>query len=131
MPDLNDDLEAWRAARRPAQPHRRRVLVPGLGMAVVRALKRCQLCGAVTLALDPHHIVPRSQGGDDVLANLAPLCTFPRLDAPDAKSCHDRITENDPAALRAFRVTLDELQVAYVLERKGEAWLDDRYPPPA
>lgn len=128
MTGLDADLEAWRASRRPDTPHRRRVIVPGLGMRVVRELARCQLCGARTLALDPHHIVPRSQGGDDVLGNIAPLCTFPPSDAPGL-GCHARITENDPGALRAFRETLDELQVAYVLERKGAAWLEGRYPP--
>lgn len=125
---LDADLEAWRAQRRPQQAHRRRIIVPGLGMKVVRDTHRCQLCGAVTLALDPHHIVPRSQGGDDVLANFAPLCTFPRLDDPNARSCHDKITQNDAPTLRAFRATLDDAQVAYVEERKGAPWLDDRYP---
>lgn len=99
----------------------------GVGNAVVRALGRCQMCNARTLALDPHHLVPRSQGGDDVQPNFAALCIWP---PPGFTSgCHKRITENDPAALRRLRATLDPLQVAYIVERKGEAWLDRRYPP--
>lgn len=96
-------------------------------MRVVRELKRCQLCGARTLALDPHHLVPRSQGGDDVTENFAPLCTFPAF-AEARAGCHQRITENDPGALAELRGTLDLLQLAYIVERKGTAWLDDRYP---
>lgn len=34
---------------------------------------RCVLCGR-RHRLDPHHIVPRSQGGGDELENLVTLC---------------------------------------------------------
>lgn len=116
-----NDLDAWRASRRPDPKPRKREIHAGVGMALVRALTRCQLCGARTLALDPHHLVPRSQGGDDVQPNFAALCIFP-------PACHRRITENDPDALRQLRASLDPLQLAYILERKDAAWLDRRYP---
>lgn len=118
---MTDALEQWRASRQPDPKPRKREVAAGVGMGVVRAVRQCQLCGARTLALDPHHLVPRSQGGDDVVPNFAPLCIFP-------PACHKRITENDPDALRRLRGTLDVLQVAYILERKGAAWLDRRYP---
>ncbi len=86
-----------------------------------RDAHRCQICGARTLALDPHHLVPRSQGGDDVIPNFAALCIL-------EPACHARVTANDPAALSALRASLDALQVAYIVERKGAAWLERRYP---
>lgn len=114
-------LEAWRAQRGPLPKPRKREIHAGVGAAVVRDAQRCQLCGARTLALDPHHLVPRSQGGDDVIPNFAPLCIW-------QPACHARVTRNDPDALRALRASLDALQVAYIVERKGEAWLEQRYP---
>jgi len=39
----------------------------------------CQQCGIWTCA-PPHHIVKISQGGDDVIENMATLCIF----------CHDK-----------------------------------------
>lgn len=65
-----------------------------------------------------HHVVPRSQGGDDVAENLVPLCA----------ACHRRVTGNDRLALRLLRAALAPDEVAYVVERKSEAWLDRRYP---
>lgn len=51
--------------------------------------KECALSGE-TFGLELHHILPRSQGGDDVRANLVWL-TADR---------HRRISANDPVAMR-------------------------------
>lgn len=119
-------LDAWRAQRGPLPKPRKREIHAGVGAAVVRDAGRCQVCRARTLALDPHHLVPRSQGGDDVIPNFAALCIW----APPGHTtgCHARVTANDPETLRALRASLDALQLAYIVERKGEAWLERRYP---
>lgn len=51
--------------------------------------KQCAITEDVD-GLELHHILPRSQGGDDVRANLV----FLRADI------HRRITANDPVAMR-------------------------------
>jgi 5-methylcytosine-specific restriction endonuclease McrA len=101
---------------------RKRIRAAGVGMAVVRAEQRCRICGKRTHHLEAHHLVPRSQGGDDVPDNFVPLC------GPWQPSCHQRVTENHPDALRALRAALRPAEVAYIVERKGQAWLDRRYP---
>lgn len=118
------DLEAWRASRRPDPKPRARSIDRGVGRLKCNGEATCRICGKRTIALDPHHIVPRSQGGDDVAENIAPLC------APWEPSCHRRVTENDPEALRALRSALHPEETAYVLARKGAAWLEKRYGPP-
>jgi 5-methylcytosine-specific restriction endonuclease McrA len=83
----------------------------------------CALCGAQR-GVQAAHVVPRSQGGDDVAENVAPLC----LD------CHWWIDQGAGPDARDLRVRLrawiagEPTVLAYVLDRKGAAWLDRRYP---
>lgn len=44
--------------------------------------QNCWACSTPTAHIEMHHIIPRSDGGDDSSTNLMPLC----------KSCHDRVT---------------------------------------
>ena len=89
----------------------------------------CRVCrGAPPNEL--HHLVPRSQGGDDVCANLVPLC----------HRCHERVTRYDREACAELRKSLtwrdprsnhplesgDEY--TYVVGKMGEGWLESRYP---
>ncbi len=119
---MTAELEAWRRSRYPIPKPVPRIIERGVGRLKCNAEAVCRICGKRTLALDPHHIVPRSQGGDDVADNFAPLC------APWEPSCHRRVTENDPEALRALRAALRPEELAYVFARKGDAWLERRYP---
>lgn len=69
-------------------------------------------------------MVPRSQGGDDVRANIMPLCT----------ACHWQLDQG--AGQRHASIKWDVRRwinsepdvLRYVLERKGQPWLDRRYP---
>jgi 5-methylcytosine-specific restriction endonuclease McrA len=62
----------------------------------------CAVCGE-RRPVEAAHVVPRSQGGDDVRANIAPICG----------RCHWHVDQG--ASLAAFAC------------RKGQAWLDRRY----
>lgn len=46
---------------------------------------RCRnpYCRRAKPPLDPHHVIPRSQGGPDTLENVVTLC----------RSCHDAVTD--------------------------------------
>lgn len=122
--DLHYDfaLDEWRAGRRPHPRPAKRQRDPEAGRAKAG---ECRLCGRRVPQvghIDRHHLVPRSQSGDDVEANLVGLC------APWEPSCHRLITANDRVALMRLRAALWPEEVAYVVEKKGQAWLDARYP---
>lgn len=75
--------------------------------------------------LELHHIVPRSQGGDDVIQNLVPLC----------QQCHrvleDHATgwEHVAYAVRQF-VWNRQSRLNYVTDKIGVERFDRRYPHP-
>ncbi len=115
---LDAALDLWREGRRPdPRPRRRRRSTDAGREKCLSIDARCRLCPSGR-GLQRHHVVPRSLGGDDVDENLVPLCS----------ACHARITGNDLIARRLLRSALHPDEVAYVVERKGEAWLDRRYP---
>lgn len=75
----------------------------------------CQLRAGETL----HHIVPRSQRGDDVLENLIGI----------DYTCHDQL-HHAPNALElahAIGRGLTPANIAYVVAKKGAGWLESRY----
>jgi 5-methylcytosine-specific restriction endonuclease McrA len=88
---------------------------------------RCVVCGDAW----PHrsHVVPRSQGGDDVRSNIVPLCGLDHVVLDQGAGDRRAIVA---AAVRAW-IDSEPDVLAYVLERKGQAWLERRYPtrPPA
>lgn len=107
----------------------KRIVDPLAGRAKL-AEGACRGCGKrITPAdLARHHLVPRAQLGDDVAANLVPL-------GSDLECrCHGTYHHGSGARRRELgqairsRMLADEL--AYVLAKKGRAWLDDHYPPP-
>lgn len=73
--------------------------------------KECALCGT-TDRLELHHVLPRSQSGDDVRENLVFLCA----------SEHELITHNDRATRKALgrHVALERPDVErYILDQLG------------
>jgi 5-methylcytosine-specific restriction endonuclease McrA len=115
-------LDDWRAGIGPNPRPRKRTIDKDAGKSkCLGYYARCRLCGSA-FDMQRHHLVPRSQSGDDVDANLVPLCGARSAD------CHRRITENDAAYLRQLRASLHPDELAYITARKGEAWLDSRYP---
>lgn len=121
--DLHFDaaLDAWREGRAPNPRPARRIVNDQAGRSKCGPGAECRLCGARS-GLERHHLVPRSQRGDDVDANIVPLCG-----AFDA-DCHGRITRNDPDALALLRGRLWPEEEAYAAHKRGWAWLEQRYP---
>ena len=69
-----------------------------------------------------HHIVPRGNGGDDVPANFLWVC------GSGTTGCHGEIEAKHGEILCVVRAVLGEERTGYVLERKGEWWLEKHYP---
>lgn len=84
---------------------------------------RCVACGATHVEL--HHVVPRSQGGDDVAENIAPLC-HPHHQAFED---HSPGWEKIAAYVRMY-VWARASRLAYVDEKIGRERFDNRYPLP-
>lgn len=91
-----------------------------LVLRVLALYPTCEMCGKRPSACC-HHVVSRRAGGDDVEANLAALC------GSGTTGCHGEV-EHSRAARALLRPKLRAETITYVVERKGEAWLDVRYP---
>lgn len=84
---------------------------------------RCVVCDGDWHSL--HHVYKRSQGGDDVLANLVPVC------GSGTTGCHGKIELRDPRALFAVRASLRDQTRWYLTWKLGAqapGWLDRAYP---
>lgn len=57
-----------------------------------------------------HHLVARSQGGDDVADNLVPLCV----------AHHDYVTNRDALTLRLLAEALTDAEYAYIVGKLGK-----------
>jgi hypothetical protein len=82
------------------------------------ALDRCWVCAETWQEL--HHIYPRSQGGDDDIPNLAPVC----------RSCHARIEARDPVARSLVRQALMPSNLDYLIGKLGDnaqGWIERNY----
>lgn len=87
----------------------------------------CVSCGLPCESL--HHVVPRSQGGDDIEMNLAPMC------GDGTRGCHGRLESHAPGweriagHVRAYVMARASRHV-YVLDKIGQDRFDRRYPQP-
>jgi hypothetical protein len=93
------------------------------------------LCGCGRLADSLHHLINRSQGGDDVVANLIPL-------AGDGTTlCHGALTSANrtldertqrwvhPEHVRqGVRRHLAPWHLQYMTDKKGMEWVERTYP---
>ena len=85
---------------------------------------RCVGCGTSS-RLSLHHVVPKSLGGDDLIANLVPLC------GSGTEGCHgiyEGRLEGWEAVADGIRAALSPIQRAFVVRKKSEEWLDRYYP---
>lgn len=111
----------------------RRIKDPQAGAEKTRREARCRICGAPGVyytdanphgmtKLTRHHLVPRSQRGDDVDDNLVPLC------GDGTTGCHSDIEEYRYGARVALRAHLFAPEVDYVVAKRGREWLEKSYP---
>lgn len=76
----------------------------------------CRVCGHTQMN-ELHHLVPRSNGGDDWPANLVELC----------RACHVLIEARDQDTSMRLGLKLQPDEIAYVTYRKGRYYLASRY----
>jgi len=115
---------------RPDPKPQRRIVDPQAGQAKISWEARCRVCGRVPSghpldSLNRMHLVPKGQGGDDVPENMVPGC------GSGTTGCHGLLTTHSPgwrsaAALLRRRLRPEELE--YVLDKKGQEWLDAHLP---
>lgn len=91
------------------KPPKRHVADPVEWAAIRREkLGPCRVCERKDGKIDLHHLVPRSLGGDDVAANLVPLCEYH----------HDRFERGPKREVGAeIGKTLLETEIEYVRGR--------------
>lgn len=104
-----------------------RIRDPHAGTVKAQREGGCRVCRSKHL-VSRHHVVPKSQRGDDVDANLVPLCG----------DCHGALHRDDQPHFRGaqtiaqtLRIKLHDDEVEYVIAKMGAAWLELRYPRPA
>lgn len=83
----------------------------------------CVVCGLSNTEL--HHITPRSQGGDDVVENLVPICFRHHTDFESHAPGWERIAGH----IRAY-VWARASRLSYALDTIGLERFDRRYPLP-
>lgn len=72
----------------------------------------CRLCGKLPYEL--HHLLSRARGGADEAWNLVPL----------DRGCHDLVTNEDSATLRALAAALTDDEYAGLIEAAGEGAME-------
>ena len=102
----------------------RRVVDKHAGKSKPRAEQRCRLCKSEFwngLGLSRHHLIPRSQGGDDIARNIVPLC------GDGTRGCHG-LVEAFPEARMRLRGELTQDEIDYCVAKVGQDRFDRRYP---
>jgi len=106
-----------RSLARGERRYRRKVASPKQWQAIIDAKGGpCRICndpasnGRVHGHVHFHHVVARAHGGDDVAANIVPLCG----------DCHGRVTRHERAACVALAAALTDAEYAYVIGKLGE-----------
>lgn len=79
-------------------------------------LGMCRICDAPYTEL--HHLVSKSLRGDDIAANLVPLC----------HACHVGVELHSPTLCSLLRNKLRPEELRYILDTKGADYLERRYP---
>lgn len=114
------------ASTKPQRPRRyRRFTASAKQWAVLRQTKAgpCRVCGmadwngAVEKTMQLHHVVSRTDGGDDVADNLVPLCP----------KDHDYITRRDPIVALILLSSLTDAEYSYAITKAGEDYWQRAY----
>ncbi|MGH3598440.1 MAG: HNH endonuclease signature motif containing protein [Mycobacterium sp.] len=116
---MSDDARPFPKSQQLARGRRRyprKVASPKQWQAIIAEKQApCRVCtdpgtnGRLHPRIRFHHVVHRSDGGDDVAANIVPLCD----------DCHAAIHRRVPAACRKLIAELWADEYAYMVERGG------------
>lgn len=93
-----------------------RVASPNQWQAIIEAKRGpCRVCALPETfvfrgPIAYYHLIERSQGGDDVAANIVPLHPI----------CRSTVTHRLPAALRYVAESLTDAERAYIVAKLGE-----------
>ncbi len=89
-----------------------------------QAALACQICGdnGTAYGLSIHHLLPRGQGGDDMPSNFALLCGH------GTAGCHGDVEAHRNGARSRLRESMTQEQIAYLVAKRGWAWVDRFYP---
>lgn len=79
--------------------------------------KACRICNSDSPLVELHHLIPRSQLGDDVPDNIVSLCG----------DCHRGVHLREPAHCRLLLSRLSDDEYAYAVEKLGEGWAERVY----
>lgn len=98
------------------------------GFAKVREEGRCRMClrPSAVRPLSRHHLVP--QAWFRARPKLAPLRHAEANIVPLCDPCHKAVEERGAHARIELRRLLGAAEVAFVLQLRGQDWLDLRYP---
>lgn len=98
-----------------ARRYRRKIASPKQWQAIIAEKGGpCRVCGdpasngRVHGHIHFHHLVGRGQGGDDVAANIVPLCA----------DCHHAVTVRASGALLTLSLSLTDAERAYVASKR-------------
>lgn len=87
---------------------------------------RCRLCGgtggAYAFYITRHHLIKKSQGGDDIDANIVPLCGH------GTAGCHGDVEAYRGDARQRLRHKLQPEEVLYIVAKESREWLNTHYP---
>lgn len=111
MPDVTPHPKE--AQLKPGRKRKYRRIVAGpKAWQVIRSAKLgpCRVCGTTYPPVELHHLVPRSQSGDDVPDNLVPLCS----------SDHHLVTERRRLELELLAKALTDSEYTYCVMKLGE-----------
>lgn len=113
--------ERWRCQSLTVDPRpAARIVDPAARRRALLTHPACAACG--NPASNAHHLVSLAQRGCDTAANLVSLC------GSGTSGCHGKVHANDEATRRAIRASLRDDQVEYIIGKKGQEWLNRRYP---
>lgn len=123
MTDVTPDPKS-RSLTRGRRKYRRIVASPRRWQAIADAkLGPCRICGSqgsngrLYGHIQLHHVVSRQDGGDDVEANIVPLCPVD----------HTYVTQRDRGACLVLIAALEPEEWAYMIERGGEDYPERAY----
>jgi len=108
-----DPFPKSRQLARGQRRYRRKVASPKQWQVIIDAKQGpCRSCG-IPGAIEFHHLVPRSLGGDDIADNIVPLC----------RPCHGHVTDRstcDGDCAGDVARSLTDAEYAYVIAKLGE-----------